>query len=214
MRRRAALLALVLLFLIAFPARTQQWEIGGAGGYGVYRKASVTASAGSADVGFANQAAGGLVIGENLYRRIGGEFRYTYRGGDLKATSGGQEATLGGRAHAIHYDFLFHASPRGSRIRPFVAAGAGIKVYQGTGRESAVQPLSRLVLLTKTDQVEPLISFGGGVKFLLSKHAQFRVDFRDYASPTPDRLFVPGPGGKLHGWLHDFVPMAGLSFVF
>jgi hypothetical protein len=128
--------------------------------------------------------------------------------------SGGQEGTFEGRSHAVHYDFLFHAARKGSRFRPFVAGGAGIKVYQGTGRESAFQPLSRYVLLTKTDQVEALISFGGGVKYLFTKHAQIRFDFRDYATPTPDRVFMPAARGKVHGWLHDFVPLGGVSFVF
>jgi hypothetical protein len=121
---------------------------------------------------------------------------------------------MAGCAHAIHYDFLFYATRKSSRFRPFAAGGAGIKVYQGTGRESAVQPLSRYALLTKTDQVEPLISFGGGVKYAISKHAQIRGDFRDYVTPTPERLFRPAARGKLQGWLHDFVPLFGISYIF
>ena len=214
MCRRKGLISLGFTLIFAFAGRAQQWEVGGAGGLGKYHNASVTSPAGTAGIGFATQAGGGLVIGENLYRWIGGEFRYTYRDGDLTVKSGGQEGSLEGRAHAIHYDMLFHGARKGSRFRPFAAAGAGIKVYQGVGRESAFQPLSRFALLTKTDQVEPLISFGGGVKCLVSKHAQFRADFRDYVTPAPDRLFVPAARGKLQGWRHDFVPLVGVSYVF
>jgi hypothetical protein len=201
-----------LMFSLA--GRAEQWEVGGAGGFGNYRAASVTSPAGTAEIGFSTQFAAGVVIGENLYRWIGGEFRYTYRENDPRVKSGGQEASLDGRAHALHYDFLFHAARKEARIRPFVAGGAGIKVYQGTGKESAFQPLSQFVLLTKTDQFEPLISFGGGVKFAVAKHTLIRVDFRDYVTPTPNHIFVPAARGSVHGWLHDFVPLAGVSFVF
>ena len=205
-------LGLVLIFSSACLA--QHWEVGGAGGAGVYRNASVTGGAGSADIGFSTQWAAGVVIGENLYRRLGGEFRYTYRAGDLRLKNGGQEATMEGRAHALHYDLLLHATPKEAKIRPFAALGGGIKVYQGTGKEGAVQPLSNFALLTKTDQVEPLLSFGGGVKFDFSPHAQLRVDLRDYVTPAPERLFAPARGGKVQGWLHDVVPLVGVSYTF
>jgi hypothetical protein len=214
MGRPGRLTLLSFILASSFVGRAEQWEVGIAGGVGKYRNASVTTPAGTAEVGFATQFAAGMIIGENLYRRLGGEFRYTYRDGDLLVRSGGQEASFDGRAHAIHYDLLYHATDRESKIRPFVAGGAGIKVYQGVGRESASQPLSRFAFLTKTDQVEPLISFGGGVKFRVSKHSQIRADFRDYVTPTPDHLFVPAGRGKVEGWLHDFVGLFGMSYVF
>src|SRR5438477_5236157 len=108
MRRRAAFISLVI-FVSSCIAMAQQWEVRGASGFGVYHNASVTDATGSAVAGFATELAGGLVIGENLYRRLGGEFRYTYRDGDLKLQSAGQEASMEGRSHAVHYDFLYHA---------------------------------------------------------------------------------------------------------
>ena len=221
MCRRATLLSLTSILVFACVGRAQmlnifprEFEVGGAGGFGIYRYASVTGPAGTASVGVGTQAGGGVVIGETLYRWIGGEVRYTYRDGDLNVKSGGQEGSLPGHSHAIHYDFLVHATKREARIRPFAAVGGGIKVYEGAGTESATQPLSRFALLTKTDQWEPLISFGGGVKFMASKNVQLRVDFRDYLTPTPERLLTPAPGVTLKGWLHDFVPLFGISYVF
>jgi len=206
--------SLGLFLVLSYSCVAQNWEIGGAGGTGIYRNASVANPAGSAEIGFATQWAGGVVIGENLYRRLGGEFRYTFRDGDLRLQNGGQEASMEGRAHALHYDLLMHATPREAKVRPFGALGGGIKVYQGTGKEAAFQPLSSFALLTKTDQGEPLLSFGGGVKVWLSRHATVRVDVRDYVTPTPERLFAPRAGGKINGWLHDVVPLVGLSYVF
>src|SRR5689334_13971988 len=206
--------SLGFLFFSFSSCLAQTWELGGAAGAGVYRNATVSATPGSANIGFSTQAAAGVVIGENLYRHLGGEFRYTFRGGDLRLQAGGREVRMDGRAHAVHYDLLLHATDREARIRPFAAVGGGIKVYQGIGRESASQALSNFAVLTRTDQVEPLISFGGGVKVAIARHLQIRADFRDYATPTPERLFTPRAGGRIRGWLHDFVPLGGVSFVF
>ena len=204
----------VLLLVCSASAIAQPWEIGAAGGFGFYHQATISAPAGTAQAGPATQFAAGLVIADDLYKSIGGEFRYTFRAGDLELRAQGNKASMEGRSHAVHYDVLFHAKPKGSKIRPFAAVGAGIKVYQGIGKEVAFQPLSNYAFLTKTDQVEPLISFGGGVKIVVAKHVQLRFDFRDYLTPTPERLFAPAPGAKLKGWLHDFVPLAGIGYTF
>ena len=55
---------------------------------------------------------------------------------------------------------------------------------------------------------------GGGVKVSVTTHATVRVDFRDYISPFPEHLFVTAPGAKIHGWLNDFVPLVGVSYMF
>jgi hypothetical protein len=63
-------------------------------------------------------------------------------------------------------------------------------------------------------EVEPAISVGGGVKLLMPMRVQLRVDFRAYMTPLPDHVFrLVGPS-VIRGWLHDFVPLAGISYVF
>ena len=123
-------------------------------------------------------------------------------------------ANLDAAAHALHYDFLLYATNRRSHLRPFAAAGAGIKRFTATGQESLSQPLSQFATLRHADEVKALISFGGGVKVSLSEHWLLRVDFRDYATPFPKKLIAPAPDAKVHGWLHDFVPMLGLDWRF
>jgi len=44
----------------------------------------------------------------------------------------GDEANLGGHTNLVTY-FLFYTSPKESRIRRYIAGGAGIKVYIGLG---------------------------------------------------------------------------------
>jgi hypothetical protein len=119
-----------------------------------------------------------------------------------------------GFTHAIHYDLLIYAKRLGERVRPYVAGGGGIKVFRGTGEERAFQPLNQFSLLTKTQEVKPLISVGGGVKIAVKPNIFVRVEFRDYITPFPKEVVAPAPGADLDGFLHDFVPLVGITFGF
>lgn len=211
------LLSAILTLLLPLPGLVlaqQQWEVGGSAGYGIYRDVNVTGPAASGTAGFTSGVAFGAVLGNEISHRIAGEIRYTYRADDLKVSSGSAEAKASAQSHAIHYDFLIHATSRESVVRPFLAAGAGVKIFRGTGAEPSYQPLSNLLVLTHTTQPEPLISAGGGVKVSVSRHALVRFEFRDYATPLPDKLLAAPPGAKIRGWMHDFVFLAGVSTVF
>ncbi len=212
--RASALLLLTFVLVAAAAGAVDQWTLGVTGGGGWYHQATITNATGTAQAGFAPQWAAGVVVGDDAYRYLGGEFRYVYRAGDLQLKSQSQTATMSGDAHIVHYDFLLYATPRHSRIRPFAASGPAMIVYRGTGGQQAFQPLSTFGLLTNTRQTKPAISFGGGVKCDLTKHAQLRVDFHDYASPFPNKVIAPAPKASIKGWLHDFVPQAGLSYIF
>lgn len=193
----------------------QQYEIGGAAGGGFARGGSVTAAAGTATAGFQSGPAFGFVLGHRMYRLMSGEVRYGFLKHDLKLESGGQSPTFGAQAHAVHYDILFHPGEFGKGdVQPFVAAGGGMKVYRGTGKEAAYQPLSNFAYLTKTQDVRPMLSVGGGVKVKLGPRMWLRTEFRDYVTPFPKKVITPARGAKISGWVHDIVPMVGISFVF
>ena len=164
--------------------------------------------------GIDNRFALSAVVDQDLYRHLSGELRYTFRDDDLVLKSGGQKANMDGDSHLIHYDLLVQVRGRSSRIRPYVAAGAGIRLFRGTGREDPNQPFRDFAFVTKANEVKPLISVGGGVKVTLFRHTVVRLDFRDYLSPFPEKLFAAAPGAKIRGWLYDAVPLAGISFVF
>jgi hypothetical protein len=206
--------AITLALSSACMAQERGWEVGGAAGFGIMRNATIDNASGSATAGFDNRFVAGAVIGQDLYQHFSGELRYTFRDDDLVLKSGGQKVNMDGDSHLVHYDVLFHPTTKESRIRPFLAAGAGIRLFRGTGQEYASQPFSDFALLTKTNEVKPLISVGGGVKTKLTEHTAIRVDFREYISPFPENLFATVPGSKIQGWLFDSVPMAGISFVF
>jgi hypothetical protein len=192
----------------------QTWSVGGAAGFGFYHDATINNGSGSARAGFGSRVALSGVLGQNVGNYFGGELRYTFRDGDSELKSGGTEVNQDAEAHAVHYDFLLYGTRRGSRIRPYAAAGGGIKYYRATGIEYPSQPLSNFAFLTHANEVEGLLSAGGGIKASISDHWLVRVDFRYYGTPFPEKLFVPAPGARIHGWLHDFVPMAGIDWTF
>lgn len=206
--------AICALALCCTAALAQNWEAGGLAGGGFYQNANVTNAVGSAVTGFRNGPVFGGLIGHNMYRYISGELHYGFSRHDLKVSGAGSEATFKGMAHAVHYDFLLHTAPVGARVRPFVAAGGGGKLFRGTGAETAYQPLSQYALLTKTQEWKPLIAVGGGIKTQIAPRVYLRVEFRDQITPFPKNVIAPAPGATIKGWLHDFIPMAGITFTF
>jgi hypothetical protein len=194
-------------------AMAQKWEFGGGVGGGFYKSEDVTSPGGSAAAKIQTDLAGSAWLDNYGQGHWGGEVRLDYQLGDLALSSGSTRATFGAHTYAVHYDFMWYATPKSSRIRPFVAAGAGVKVYQGTGTQVVYQPLSDIALLTKAQDLRPLVSVGGGVKAQLATHVVLRFELHDFLTPFPSQVIAPNQGAKAGGWLQDFVPMAGLSFL-
>ncbi len=205
---------LLITLGLAGAGQAQEWEIGGIGGAGFMNGLNVSRAGATATTVFKSGVAFGAFAGSNLYSHLSGEIRYTYQMSDLRLSGSGNEVTFTGVAHAIHYDFLYHPANKRAKVQPFVAVGAGVKLYRGTGKEQAYQPLSNFAYLTKTEDLRPLIAAGGGVKYRISEHMVFRAEVRDYITPFPNKVITPAPGAKVSGWLQDFVPMFGLSFIF
>ena len=68
--------------------------------------------------------------------------------------------------------------------------------------------------LTRTQQLQPMISAGAGVKMQLAGKMALRIDIRDQITRFPSKLVSPAPGMSVSGWLHDFVPTVGVSWGF
>jgi hypothetical protein len=214
MKHFSLALFLVTGVAVAPAALAQKWEIGVGAGGSFYSTQTVKSAIANADASLASGLAVSAWLGNNSGRLLGGELRYDYESADLQLKSGGSTVKFGAQTHAVHYDFLLHFTSRESKVRPFVAAGAGIKAFRGTGTEVAFQPLSNIAILTKTNQVKPLVSVGGGVKVALGPAVQIRLEAHDYLTPFPKNLISPAAGAQVGGWLQDFVIMGGLSFTF
>jgi Outer membrane protein beta-barrel domain len=195
-------------------ALAQRWEVGLAGGGAFYTSQTFKNPAGNADAKLANGFAVSGWLGNNTSNLVGGELRYDYEHSDLKLSSGGTDVSFGAMTNAVHYDFLLHFAPSEAHVRPFILGGAGVKVYSGTGKEQPFQPLSNIGLLTRTSEVEPLVSVGAGVKFSLAKATLLRLEVHDYLTPFPKSVIAPAQGSKIGGWVSDLVVSAGLSFLF
>jgi len=201
------------LFL-AGAAYAQQWEVGGAFGYGWYRNIRVNGPGAEATAGIRNRFVAGAVLTEDLYEHVSGEVRYTYHDGDPFLSLGGRTANVQGQSHSFTYDTLLHVRDRDQRLRPYFAAGIGGKLYRTTGPSPAIQPAPSVAVLAESNQWEVLVSVGAGVTYRFPNHLVLRADFRDYISPAPRKLFAPVAGATVRGIMHQFTPMVGIGVWF
>jgi hypothetical protein len=203
----------ILVLTVASAASfAQQWEFGGSAGGGFLSKVPVSSGSGSATAGIQPGAAFGGYVGYNQSRHIGGELRYGYLQSNLSLKSGGSEASFSGVSHVVHYDLIFKTTRNKNKIQLFAAVGGGLKVFRGTGQEAAYQPLSQYGYFTRTQEVKPMASVGGGVKFALTKNLFLRTEFRDYITAFPKNVIAAPAGVKYGSLLHDFVPTVGIAY--
>lgn len=210
---KTARMLAVCLMAVAPVMMAQRWEVGGGAGGGFYTSQDVSLGSSSVSAKIDTNVAGSAWLDNNGLNKWGGELRFDYQLGDLALNGDGSSASFAARSFGMHYDFLYHFTPNGSKIRPFVAVGAGIKIYQGTGAPAAYQPLNQFALLTPAQDLVPLVSGGGGVKMQLASRVQLRIEVHDYATPFPKQVITPNAGAKVGGWLMDFVPMVGISYT-
>jgi hypothetical protein len=206
---------LVVCASVAAAGWGQKWEVGGAVGGGFYTSSDIPApgGAGSAAATIQTNLQGSVWVGNDGPGKWGGELRYDNQMGDLHLSQGSTGASFAARSQAMHYDFLWNFLGSEAPVQPFLAAGAGIKIFQGTGTQVLYQPLSNIALLTQAQDLVPMASAGVGLKFKIAPHVNLRLDVHDYITPFPKQVITPVTG-KTPSWLQDFVPAAGLSFVF
>ena len=202
------------LLALAPGALAQKWEFGGGIGGSFYPSRDMGNGANKAKAGIRTSIASGIWLGQNASGKWGGEIRYDYQMGDLSLKQGSTSAALTAQSHALHYDVLWHATGREARVRPFLGAGAGIKVYRATGHPGVVQPLSQYALLTQGDELKALLSLGAGVKWQVASSLQVRLEVHDYITPFPKELIAPNVGSTAPGILQNIVPMLAIAYTF
>lgn len=202
------------LLLLALPVAAQSWELGAGAGAGIYSSTAVTAGPQSARATIGPGLAVSAYIGQNLYRKWGGELRYTWQPGELRLTAGSQRAAFDAQSHAVHYDVLYHFRTAEDPVRPFLAFGGGAKYFRGVGEEVVFQPLSQFAFLTRTGQWQPMLSAGAGVKIRLNRRTMFRAEVRDYMTPLPRKVIAPAIGASTGGLIHDFLLLGTISVLF
>jgi hypothetical protein len=138
-----------------------------------------------------------------------------YQWGGPEINWNGTKTSLPGFSNLITYDFMIYPVQSESGLRPYLAGGAGAKIYTGTGNRFFGQVATApLAVLRSVTEAEPAVSLGGGLKYQFARHAQARIDFRTYLTPVPDSLIRPAGQAITRGWLFDFVPTVGISYTF
>lgn len=136
----------------------------------------------------------GFRVTLNPYRFFGHEVGYGYNRTNLDLAG----EVLGMATHQPFYNFLVYATPEGSRIRPFIAAGAQASTFVPPG--GSVSQGSGTIKFG--------VNYGFGTKVKVAEKWLVRVDFRQYASPKPD-WFQVAP----QGWLRMNEISAGFSYT-
>jgi opacity protein-like surface antigen len=164
---------IVLLCAAAAVAPAQVGEFSISGGVSHFGSASLGDSAGS-PVDLHDGFHLGLRFTLNTYKFFGHEFGYGYSHTNIQIhTDPVQDNSTS--IHQGFYDFLVYATPEGSRIRPFAAAGAnftsfyppGASVYNGGG------------------QTKFGFNYGAGIKVKITPLFNVRFDVRDYNTGKP-----------------------------
>lgn len=103
----------------------------------------------------------------------------------------------------FHYALLYHPRANGKRLRPYLAAGAGMQVVRLTDANEhgsrflryAFREVNILYAAFRLGQDPPLeggaifqgtLNYGGGIKYHLNHRVVLRADFRETLSPQPD----------------------------
>jgi hypothetical protein len=199
--------------LVTGAAFAQGWDLGAAGGFSYAPNLSVTEASATASVGIGRGGVAGAYLGEDMYRYFGGELRYLYGFGDLQASSGNTSVSFGRRFHIVTFDILSYLRPPESRVRPFLALGGGAEILEGTGAESASQPLGNFVALTHTRETLAAGDVGLGFKIGLSRRLSFRIEAHDYMGPSPGKVIAPAPGASISGFMNNIVATASIAWT-
>ena len=200
------------MLICATSAFGQGWYAGATAGYGFAPTVTITGPSGSANAGFDNGYAAGAFFGNDTYARWGGEVRYLFRQDDLKLESNSASTHFAAHSNILTGDLLWHLRPREATIRPFAEFGGGMRFVDGTGPESASQPLGRFAGLTHTTQTLPVADLAVGVKANFHTSWQLRIEVHDYVGPSPNKVIAPAPGATMSSWLNDIVGTVSIAY--
>ena len=202
---------ILTVLILTVPALAADWQFTAGAGFGRYHPAAFSTPAGNAEAGIGARYVLNATAGRKISDRFAIEGAWTFQDGDFEIASGGRKTAFDANTHAVHADVIGYLLRPQRKLKPFLAGGAGAKFYHGV-EVPGPRPLGEFGSFRDGVDTRPLITCGGGVEWTISPRWSLRLDLRDYATPFPDSVIVPAPGGNLGGWLHDFVPVLGVTF--
>ncbi|MBI2680822.1 MAG: outer membrane beta-barrel protein [Candidatus Solibacter usitatus] len=162
----------VLLCASAAVASAQVGEFSVSGGGSHFGSASLGESAGAL-VDLHDGFHMALRFTLNTYKFFGHEFGYGYSHSNIQIHS----VPVQDNSTSIHqgfYDFLVYATPEGSRIRPFGAAGVNFSSFYPPGAS-----------VYGGGQTKFGLNLGAGIKVKVNDRFNVRLDVRDYNTGKP-----------------------------
>ncbi len=156
--KKISMLAVCFAMAAAPLVMAQKWEFGGGVGGGFYTSQDISGSAGSAAAKLGMGLSGGAWLANNGNGHWGGEVRYDYQRARLAAQRQRPVglvrcdlARVSLRCPLVHEHQRHRAFVRSSQL------GAGVKMYQGNGKEVAFQTLSNVAILSKEQDLTPVV---------------------------------------------------------
>ena len=184
--------AVIVFFGTAAMGSAQVAEVAVTGGWGVFTDSTV------GTLGFGSdlpelKVDNGVRIGGRLSMNrwfLGHEISYAWQKTHLKSVIGTGSEDIGSMSiQNFYYNFVVHATPEGTAIRPFVTGGAGVSTFFPPGVSS----------LSGSGNNKFGFNYGGGVKFRLTDKFGLRMDVRDHVTGRPfGNLGVNTLDGKFH----------------
>jgi opacity protein-like surface antigen len=173
----------IIGLIVCSPALAQFAEIGVTGGYGSFREGELASFGGGGGNATSFEYTGGVRIGARMsfdFRRyFAHEISYAFQSSKfVETTSADSTQTVVENSAQIHnysYNFTVHATPRDSRVRPFVTGGGGVTSFIPPGYSS----------FQAQGQTKLGYNYGAGIKFLLSDRYGIRFDARNHRVGKP-----------------------------
>lgn len=145
-------------------------------------------------------------VGVNVSKYVGLEMMYQYTVNNVRFLTPTQPDLplydFGNRIHELALNPVFHFTPKGSRVRPYVTVGASAVQYTPTdaAKRIARDPAVNAVYFSGNlnDNLQVGLNYGGGVKFHLSDHFGLRLDARGLYSRNPTYGLPNYPTGGIY----------------
>jgi flagellar motor protein MotB len=175
-----------------------------------------------------NGGAAGFRVTENFWKYFGLEQGFTYSVNNVRFLNpnkpGLPNFEFGHRIYQYSFSPVYYFSPRGSKIRPFLAAGFSALNFApiDSGRGYATNPNNSAFNAGNLGgMVKPALNYGGGIKIHLTDHFGLRFDIRGLTSGAPTwrlpQTAAAANGGVYvprDGELNGVQTTAGLTYYF
>lgn len=152
---------------------------------------------GSVDSGlglkFAKGGVGGIRGAYNVSRWIGLEVSAAYKENNAEFETPTQPGlptyAFGNRIWEYMFNPIFNLRPRGSKVQPYLTIGGGAAQFtptslaKGLARQAGNDAVYHSANLN--DNLQPVLNYGGGVKFHITDHFGLRFDGRGFFSRNP-----------------------------